>query len=112
MRLRFTLILLLLSLALVLPATSGTTARQESSNPDALDFSTFKCSQVTRLVENEDPRLEVLAVWLHGYYTGVKGANKVRVLDKENFTAFLNDLTTTCKADPEKLVVPAVSRMK
>ncbi len=87
-------------------------AARQGGEEQELTFERFKCSQLTRLNDNEDPRTEVLVVWLHGYYTGVKGADKVRVLNRENFSSFLDAVMKQCRATPDQLVTRTIDGMK
>jgi hypothetical protein len=105
----FLLFVLVGACLLVCPAA----AQPQSPNDDeSLDLKRYGCEQHLDLVDLEDGRAEIVTVWAHGFYHGMRGTNESSDtgmwMSVEDFS---EELLKTCKREPEKLFIAVVKEM-
>lgn len=87
-------------------------AAQSQNDNEPLDVKSYGCAQHLDLVDLEDGRAEIVTVWAHGYYHGMRGMNESSTTGMWlSVEAFSEQLIKTCKHDPEKLFIDAVRQI-
>lgn len=81
---------------------------QQADN-DPLDLKSYHCAEHLELVDLEDGRSDIVTVWAHGYYNGMRGMDEKS--DPDNWIT-VEDLSEqilkVCREDPAKLFIAAV----
>jgi hypothetical protein len=92
-------------LALAIPLAM----RSQSQDDDLLDIKSYGCSQHLDLVDLEDGRSDIVTVWAHGYYNGMRGVDEKSEagiwINVEDFSA---QLLKICQQDSGMLFISAV----
>jgi hypothetical protein len=79
---------------------------------EPLDLKSYGCAQHLELVDLEDGRSDIVTVWAHGYYNGMRGVDEKS--DPAAWTTveeFSEQLINVCQRDPEMLFIRAVKEI-
>lgn len=90
---------------------SGSLAAQSQPQDDGdpLDLKSYDCATHLDLVDLEDGRSDIVTVWAHGYYNGMRGVDeKTEPAGWVSVEAFSEQLLKVCDGDPERLFISAV----
>jgi hypothetical protein len=99
---------LLFSTALLLSMALLAQSQPQTDN-EPLDLKSYGCAQHLELVDIEDGRSDIVTVWGHGYYNGVRGVDESSEAEQWiSVEAFSEHLLKVCAGDPEKLFIVAV----
>ena len=100
-----TALLIVTALALAVPLV----LRSQAEDGELLDIKTYGCSQHLDLVDLEDGRSDIVTVWAHGYYNGMRGVDERSGADGwTSVEDFSTRLLGICRQDPEMLFISAV----
>jgi hypothetical protein len=84
---------------------------QSESDNEPLDMKSYTCAVHLDLIELEDGRSDIVTVWAHGYYNGMRGVDeKAGPESWISVEAFSERLLNICQSDPETLFIHAVKR--
>jgi HdeA/HdeB family len=84
-------------------------AQSPQGDNDPLDLKSYRCAEHLDLVDLEDGRSDIVTVWAHGYYNGMRGVDEKSAADSWiSVEAFSEQLLKICQQDPEKLFITAV----
>jgi len=99
--------LLLLSAWLLSVSLAAQSPPQADNEP--LDLKSYHCELHLELVDLEDGRSDIVTVWAHGYYNGMRGVDEnTEPAGWISVEAFSEQLLKACQRDPEKLFIGAV----
>jgi hypothetical protein len=99
---------LLFSIAFLLSVALLAQSQPQTDN-EPLDLKSYGCAQHLELVDLEDGRSDIVTVWGHGYYNGMRGVDENSGPDGWiSVEAFSEQLLKACQRDPEKLFISAV----
>jgi len=84
---------------------------QPESDNEPLDLKSYTCAVHLDLVDLEDGRSEIVTVWAHGYYTGIRGVDeKADPGAWISVETFSEQLLKVCQSDTETLFISAVKQ--
>ncbi|MEX2301012.1 MAG: HdeA/HdeB family chaperone [Bryobacterales bacterium] len=84
---------------------------QPESDNEPLDMKSYTCAVHFDLIELEDGRSDIVTVWAHGYYNGMRGVDEKAAPESWiSVEAFSGQLLKVCQSDPEALFIHAVKQ--
>jgi hypothetical protein len=99
---------LLFSIAVLLSVALLAQSQPHSEN-EPLDLKSYGCAQHLELVDLEDGRSDIVTVWGHGYYNGMRGMDENSAPEGWiSVETFSEQLLKVCERDPQKLFIFAV----
>jgi hypothetical protein len=89
-----------------------TTSDPSTADHEPLDLKSYGCSQHLELLETEDGRSDIVTVWAHGYYNGMRGVDEASETSGwVSVERFSEDLVRVCEVSPEKLFIRALREL-
>ena len=85
-------------------------SRPESDN-EPLDMKSYTCAVHLDLIELEDGRSDIVTVWAHGYYNGMRGVDEKAAPESWiSVEVFSEQLLEICRSDPKILFIHAIKQ--
>jgi hypothetical protein len=85
---------------------------QPQNDSEPLDLKSYGCAQHLDLVDLEDGRADIVTVWAHGYYNGMRGVDEDSATETWiSVEAFSEQLLKTCEREPDKLFIAVVKEV-
>jgi HdeA/HdeB family len=86
-------------------------AQSPQADNDPLDLKSYSCAEHLDLVDLEDGRSDIVTVWAHGYYNGMRAVDEKSAPGSWiSVEAFSEQLIKICQQDPKKLFITAVKQ--
>jgi acid stress chaperone HdeB len=83
-----------------------TLASSLTAHAEVIDLSVIKCSDLTKMSDEEG---SYLLIWLHGYYGGKAGDT---TMDTDSFTAAGQKIGTACGEKPELGLMTVINQIE